>query len=294
MKKEKNWVNATLVGLFGVAFIGLAGMCVWLTKVNEPKKIDVKFEIKRESIVESWHYNKFLRTVVGVRSNRGIGSGVKVFSGLVKGTQESYILTAAHLFGENDEASPARKAMVVNYNYSIPELEIRAGEVVAIDFVRDLALIKMNEPAHFLHVASLNKNGTPLIFTPVWAVGGSLGLQPRPTFGQITNSLDKDIWEFNAPIFPGNSGGAVFAEDGSLLGISVRVMALLISGDGQSFRRWLPINEAFPYSATELPVAGGREIPVGSIMPLPNMGGMVSRLSIEKFLEEKGYEFISK
>jgi S1-C subfamily serine protease len=77
---------------------------------------------------------------------------------------------------------------------------------------------------------------TPFIFTPVWTVGCSLGLKPRPSFGHLcalcpsreagSSDLcgDSKYWEVSAPILPGNSGGPVYdANTHEVIGIAVWV-----------------------------------------------------------------------
>jgi len=61
------------------------------------------------------------------------------------------------------------------------------------------------------------------LFTPVYAIGCSLGLPTRPSEGIIT-ALEPDYWEISSPILPGNSGGGVFLKSNhQLIGIAVWV-----------------------------------------------------------------------
>jgi S1-C subfamily serine protease len=119
------------------------------------------------------------------------------------------------------------------------------ASVVITDTNKDLALLATD--THGItrtYSAKLaKKNYVPYLFTPVYAVGCSLGLNPRPSFGHITNvgasrcpsgrpsdkgqtlgSAPTDFWEISAPILPGNSGGPVFTADThEVIGIAVWV-----------------------------------------------------------------------
>ncbi|MBI4834524.1 MAG: trypsin-like peptidase domain-containing protein [Planctomycetes bacterium] len=61
------------------------------------------------------------------------------------------------------------------------------------------------------------------LFAPVYVVGCSLGLSPRPSSG-IISAINFDSVEVSAPILPGNSGGPVYTADThELIGIAVWV-----------------------------------------------------------------------
>ena len=116
------------------------------------------------------------------------------------------------------------------------------------DTIKDLALLSIEHRVNSLEDAENSKpyakrstlyvarlaptNYKPYLFTPVWAVGCSLGLKPRPSFGHITSIEDSTLhairstlhWEVSCPILPGNSGGPVY--DGrtyEVIGIAVWV-----------------------------------------------------------------------
>jgi len=67
------------------------------------------------------------------------------------------------------------------------------------------------------------KDYKPYIFTPVYTIGCSLGLNPRPSQG-IISVIGTDNWEVTSPILPGNSGGPVYdAKTYQVIGIAVWV-----------------------------------------------------------------------
>jgi S1-C subfamily serine protease len=189
-------------------------------------------------------YDDLLYPSVRITTDEGIGSGVIIYHKDTKDTKEIYILTAGHVVGNEALVS----VELFGSTESLPAF------VVATDTGKDLALLKIaiNPPASPFAKGGLrgifpaklaSRNYVPYIFTPIWVVGCSLGLSPRPTEGCITaithhkdtedtkNSLcslclsgESYYWEMNAPIWPGNSGGGVFLKDThELIGIAVWV-----------------------------------------------------------------------
>jgi len=162
-------------------------------------------------------YEDLLYPSVRITTDDGIGSGIIIHRGDAENAESIYILTAGHVVG--NEALV--KVELFGSTESLPAF------VVATDTDKDLALLKLIplNPQHLrFHTANLAvKDYVPYIFTPVWVIGCSLGLAPRPTVGEITATIGPD-WEMNAPIWPGNSGGGVFLKDThELIGIAVWV-----------------------------------------------------------------------
>jgi S1-C subfamily serine protease len=100
---------------------------------------------------------------------------------------------------------------------------------------KDLALLKITNPPapaspfdkgglRGIFPAKLaSKDYVPYLFAPVWVVGCSLGLNPRPSSGHIS-AICGFSWEVSAPVLPGNSGGPVYTADThELIGIAVWV-----------------------------------------------------------------------
>ena len=129
-----------------------------------------------------------------------------------KGTQ-IFILTASHVV--EDETT---------VNIELYNLEVITGTVVITDTVKDLALIKPQINTDKIYTARLAPESyQAYLFTPIYTVGCSLGLKPRPSQG-IISAINADSWEVSSPILPGNSGGPVF--DGrtyEVIGIAVWV-----------------------------------------------------------------------
>jgi S1-C subfamily serine protease len=142
-------------------------------------------------------YEMMLYPTVRIKALFSTGSGVVI---------GDYIISAAHVVSD--------ESIIAVETFSPEHIEIEAV-VLVTDTIKDLALIKpVKKLPYSARLAP--EDYTPYIFTPVWAVGCSLGLPPRPSYGHIT-SIDSSSfvsirgYEISAPILPGNSGGPVFA-----------------------------------------------------------------------------------
>jgi len=176
-------------------------------------------------------YDKMLTPTVRISSASGIGSGVVIETTDKHRLTQIYILTANHVVGNNTSVTVTVYTPLTPLNRG--ELSLTAS-VVMTDTNKDLALIRIettnqHELTQIYSAKLAPKDYTPYLFSPVWVVGCSLGLNPRPSFGHIT-AIDSGSfvsirgYEISAPILPGNSGGPVF--DGrthELIGIAVWV-----------------------------------------------------------------------
>ena len=164
-------------------------------------------------------YEKLLYPTVRITVGYSTGSGVVISNtNYTNGDEWTRIdiLTAAHVVEDQ-----------ITVNIEFYNSEIITGTVVATDTVKDLALIRVIRgirDIRVLYSARLAPESyTAYLFTPIYTVGCSLGLLPRPSQG-IISVIDKDHWEITAPILPGNSGGPVY--DGrtyEVIGIAVWV-----------------------------------------------------------------------
>ncbi len=150
-------------------------------------------------------YERILYPTVRITAGFSTGSGV-----VISHTQ-TYILTAAHVVEDENTV-----------NIELYDSTVMTATVVITDTIRDLALIKPTGLVSYsAHLAP--RKYTPYLFTPVWAIGCSLGLPPRPSQG-IISVINEDHWEITAPILPGNSGGPVYdARTYEVIGIAVWV-----------------------------------------------------------------------
>jgi len=169
-------------------------------------------------------YEEVLAPVVKIRANGATGSGVVIPCPKRTGTS-LYILTAAHVVGDESTV----QVYIYNYKYDSPVVTIESATVVITDTIKDLALLRIPDGQGLPMVATIYsarlapRDYTPYLFTEVYAVGCSLGFNPRPSEG-IVSAVSNTEWEISAPILPGNSGGGVFLKSThELIGIAVWV-----------------------------------------------------------------------
>ncbi|WP_232376604.1 S1C family serine protease [Amycolatopsis aidingensis] len=149
-------------------------------------------------------------SVVTVRTERGVGSGV-VF-------REDVVLTNRHVVA-------GRSSVRIGFADGTES----AGEVLATDRITDLAVIRTERAG--LPVAKF-RTELPRPGDRVLALGSPLGLQNTVTAG-IVSGLHRevpgassrthalvDLIQTDAPISPGNSGGALVDVQGRVIGIN--------------------------------------------------------------------------
>ncbi|MBI4712330.1 MAG: trypsin-like peptidase domain-containing protein [Planctomycetes bacterium] len=194
-------------------------------------------------------YERMLYPTVRIKTLSGTGSGVIFQHGDTETRRNwTYILSAAHVVDNYSEVQ------VEIYRSLTDTLCLRAS-VVLTDTVKDLALLVSRIPNPVSRARLAPKDYKPYIFTPVWAVGCSLGLPPRPSFGYITaipqSAIDNPHWEISSPILPGNSGGPVYdARTYEVIGIAVWVRTY----QGQlvtTMAGVVPIGQIYEFLATD-------------------------------------------
>ncbi|MFH1231438.1 MAG: serine protease [Planctomycetota bacterium] len=187
---------------------------------REEKGIEIVFKAQDKQINPyQEEYEKLLYPTVRINSPAGTGSGVVISNTNHTNRDELTridILSAAHVVNDQNVVD------IEFYNS-----EIITGTVVITDTIRDLAIIRVIcgiRDIRVIYSARLApKDYTPYIFTPIYTVGCSLGLSPRPSTG-IISVIDKDHWEVSSPVLPGNSGGPVYdARTYEVIGIAVWV-----------------------------------------------------------------------
>jgi serine protease Do len=156
------------------------------------------------------------QTPFGTQKLEGIGSGVIYRS-------DGYIITNNHV---------VEGARTVEVAFADGTTE--QGEVVGTDPITDLAVIKVNRDG--LPAASFSDDKQLAVGQLTVAIGSPSGFQstvtsgvlsgmgrefpPELTGGQQESSL-VDLLQTDAPISPGNSGGALADRDGQVIGINV-------------------------------------------------------------------------
>ncbi|MBI4833215.1 MAG: trypsin-like peptidase domain-containing protein [Planctomycetes bacterium] len=198
-----------VLGIWGILFTA------WVTKPPElPSDVIIIRPLPEGKNPYQREYDEMLKPAVMITTITGRGTGVIIPGSLVHQSISStgtYILTAAHVVGKYSSVD------VTFYDYSHQDTETLRASIVLTDTGKDLALIRVIRNIGDIRVKDIYsaklapKDYTPYLFAPVWAVGCSLGLPPRPSFGHLC-AFAVDSWEVSAPILPGNSGGGVFAK----------------------------------------------------------------------------------
>jgi hypothetical protein len=227
-----------------IVVLGIAGILftAWVTKPMElPPDVIIIRPLPAEDNPYQKEYDEMLSPTVMVETLTGRGSGVVI--DVTKVTTVTrvtgcYILTAAHVVGNYAKVSVTFYSYVNTVQSILCEL---SASVVITDSNKDLALLKITNPpapaSPFDPILGLPIIGCPrnevergkggnkgiypaklaertytyYLFSPVYVVGCSLGLNPRPSSG-IISAINFDSVEITAPVLPGNSGGGVFAK----------------------------------------------------------------------------------
>ena len=289
MKSNHRLHRLTQIGLMALIIILGMGYGVRDAGYEIPDEIIIVKAPEKNRNPYQEEYERMLYPTVRITAGFSTGSGV-VISNTNHTNKDEWtridILTAAHVVEDQSTV-----------DIELYDSSIITGTVVITDTVKDLALIRIINPPDPLPTClpayrtgrpdrqagrqAFDKGGskggfysatlaprdyTPYLFTPVWAVGCSLGLNPRPSFGHITSCPLVSIrgFEISAPILPGNSGGPVYdARTYEVIGIAVWVKV---------YRAYLPTGQA------------GRQAGDGQL--ITTMVGVVSIGEIYNFLNQ--------
>ena len=146
------------------------------------------------------------------RVQLGVGTGVVI-------DDAGHIVTNAHLVYETSE-------IIV----SIGEEDMQSAEIIGIDPITDLAVIKLKSPMGKLQKAKLGRSEKLVVGDEVLAVGYPLGIGKTATRG-IVSAIERVVplstfsWmspfiQTDAAINPGNSGGPLVNRCSEVIGIN--------------------------------------------------------------------------
>lgn len=146
------------------------------------------------------------------RVQLGVGTGLVI-------DNEGHIVTNAHVVYETSE-------VIV----STGDEDMQAAEIVGIDPITDLAVIKLIAPMTRLQKAKLGRSDNLIIGEEVMAVGYPLGIGKTATSG-IVSAIERVVplstfsWmtpyiQIDAAINPGNSGGPLLNRCAEVIGIN--------------------------------------------------------------------------
>jgi S1-C subfamily serine protease len=184
---------------------------------------------RADSIAEV--YKRVAGSVVVVRTTEtgssGIGSGVLV-------SADGNVLTAAHV------VQVAETVLV-----ELPGGETLGAKVVASEPSADLAMLKLERPPSKPVVAVLGDSDAVEVGDEVFVVGAPLGMTHSLTFGHISgrrivNDLfggfePAELFQTDAAINAGNSGGPMFDREGHVIGIVSHLLSTSEGAGGLGF-----------------------------------------------------------
>lgn len=177
------------------------------------------------------------------KADNEIGSGV-----VYKKVGDSlFIMTNAHVVGNKD-----KQKITFGNNKSVQ------GKVIGTDKWSDIAVIKAKSADNSVKAITIGNSNHLVLGEPIIVVGNPLGVDFKESVSDgIVSGLDRHVpvdidkddsydvlmkaFQINAPVNPGNSGGAVVDRDGKLIGI-VSLKIDMNNVEGMGFA--IPINDA--------------------------------------------------
>ena len=160
--------------------------------------------------------------VVLLMGDAGYGSGVII-------STKGHVLTNNHVVEHNDNLEA-----ILSYQYNLDGYEeyVHSIEIIKQDKVKDLALIKINNPRTVLRPINISRK-VPAIGSRVHAIGHPDLEVWSYTTGYISQIRDEYEWSYEdefehmanvyqtqTPVAEGNSGGPLLNDHGNLVGIN--------------------------------------------------------------------------
>jgi len=161
--------------------------------------------------------------VVRIETDTGVGSGFIYKTDT--STKQAWILTNQHVVGNHSQVT-------VNVN----NVTAYTGEVIGVDILRDLAVVRICCDADF-NALALGDSASNIKGSVVVAIGYPLGVidSARVTSGIISASyydsiFDRWVTQTDASLNPGNSGGPLFNMFGQVVGVNTYVQRESLGG----------------------------------------------------------------
>lgn len=218
-------------------------------KTGEAKPPDIteKNIVKRESMSAADLFRKNSRSVIIVRTQKGMGSGFFINS-------QGHIVTNKHVLTD------LNKAEIKTVSGSIYKI----SGIIAEDASGDLVIAATNTPAF----ESLPVNLTaqlPEVGEKIIVIGNPLGLEQTLTDGIVssirTNQLGINYIQVTAPVSSGNSGGPLINMSGEVIGVAT---FQYIQGQNLNFcvaaERIVAMQSGIPQNSDKTAAAGQKEL----------------------------------
>ena len=173
------------------------------------------------------------------QSGQSLGTGFVV-------DDNGYILTNAHVVQDNGQKA---SSVTIVFNKGGGKTQQVKGEIMGVDTVSDVAVIKVDPSGVDLKPLPLGDSSAVQVGEPVVAIGNPLGYDFSITSG-IVSAIGRNLREPNgqaipngiqtdAAINPGNSGGPLIDNAGRVIGINTMIAS---QSGGIGFA--VPINTA--------------------------------------------------
>ena len=229
-------------------------------------------------------YQQFARSVVLIVTENGMGSGVLI-------DRNGMILTNWHVVGNNKQVGIVFKPKVEGQQPQ--KADIRRGQVVRVDQVADLALVKVSEVPAGVEPMPLGEMSEVAVGNDVHAIGHPTGEAWTYTKGFVSQVRNDYKWsggqqqvahqanviQTQTPINPGNSGGPLISSEGRLVGIN----SFKSSGEGLNFA--VAVNEVGRFMASQQNRLAKASEPRNN---KANAGGECKWKMLERFDSEDG------
>jgi S1-C subfamily serine protease len=184
---------------------------------------------------DSQVYQRAARSVVLVVTDRALGSGALI-------SADGQIVTNLHVVQGAKVVSVAFKPAIDGA--AVTKADLRRVEVIKVDEVADLALLKVDEVPAGIQPLQLGDSNSLQVGADVHAIGhptGETWTYTRGVVSQIRRAYDwkaedklpheATVIQTQTPINPGNSGGPLLDSQGKLVGIN----SFTSGGEGLNF-----------------------------------------------------------
>ena len=189
-------------------------------------------------------YKEASPSVVLILTNEGLGSGSVI-------DKQGHVLTNWHVVQGYSKVAVVFKP---KKGVEVKKENAFAAEIIKVDEVSDLALLKMEHPPDNLHVIRLGSMDNVEVAQEVHAIGHPDGEIWTYTKGIISQIRPDYEWNYDdkimhkskviqtqTPINPGNSGGPLLNDNAELIGIN----SFVKQGEGLNYAVSVDVVQAF-------------------------------------------------
>ena len=191
----------------------LLGGCAASGVSAQSRPLEDVFEHVRHSVVTITATSRAITTTgqSKLAAAQGVGSGV-----LISDTGD--IMTASHVVHTSD-------AVLITF----ADGHMARGQIISSDPITDLALVRVKDVSMNAVVAPLGDSDTVRVGSRAFVVGSPRGMSHTLTVGHISarrqapmqfrGLVDVEVFQTDAAVNPGNSGGPLFNMQGEVIGI---------------------------------------------------------------------------